>query len=693
MSGKPSRLRLLALLLAGCGPGLCAGAAAAEATAAGTAGGEGGREYARLTDLLGVDAPVASDEVLQSVARQLLEGQGGTQQYVAPRKVRLLPLRAAAMEALLKNLSIKVGHENAGIIEEAIKEADAVFNPVFKFSVGFDQSSTYERSHFGTVTIKTFNPCSFGCEGDVSLKLQPLVESKLLQPGVITIPTSPFVTGPQVNLLGFLQVTASPLPPGHFCEDDAKLSSGACMKEVHASKGSATGPTKTMNYSVEVDQQLPWGPAFSVGLFTTDHKVYYNNDLRLSNNRPYATSMVFNLSVPVPGGKDFGPQAPNDVNLRQAEKSAERSVWDLRTIINSTLLTVDTQYWELVRSIENLAVVMDNRQHVEKIAEHTNHLFEQGLTTAYGKVQTDAELARVRTLEEAARVNVVTASNNLAALLESSGESTDPYLLLPRDYRPLLDKLLVVDAGQAMQLALDHRPEIAAEKVSKEQSEIALEFQRHQLRPDLLLTANITSSQDSSVLGYRTYWQSIGAVGDPDTLSKNYNLNYRYPWGNRAFKALFTQAELGNEAEALTVRDVENNVGQQVNDALAGVFAARAQIDITEKNVGFAQAAYDKLVERREKGGDVRELELVLKSQELLQAKQDHINALINNKIAESNLLAAEGIIAAAYGEATAPSGVDLQRLHSLAGYGIFKYFTQVFGYITSRKPAIADGK
>lgn len=659
MAGKRFLPRLFVLLLGGAW-GWCSGLAVAADTTTGDKTGDTGEQvYTRLTDLLGVDTPLASEETLQSIAKQFSQGQG-TRQYVDLRKLRLLPLRAAALEAIQKNLNIKVGHENADLIAAAIKEADAVFNPVFKISVGYDQSTTYERSHFGAVLIKTFKPCAGGCLGATPF-----------EPGAIFIPTNPFRTDPQVNLLQFIQVT------GH-----------AELKEVNASKGSKTGPTDTLKYNVQVEQQLPWGPSFNVGTFTTDHKVFYSPSQRLSFNRNYATSLVFNLKLPVPGGKDFGPQAPADVALRQAEKSAERAVWDLRTIINSTLLNVDTKYWELVRSVENLVIVIDNRQHVEKIAEHTAHLFSQGLTTAYGKAQADAELARLQTVEEAAKVAVVTASNNLAVLLETSGESTDPYLLLPREYLPLLDKLLVVDAGQAVQQGLAHRPDLAAEKVSKESSEIALEFQRHQLRPDVLLTANVTSSQDSSKIGYRTYWQSIGGLADPDTLSKNYNLNYRYPWGNRAFKAQFTQAEKGDEAQALTVRDVENNVGQQVNDALAGVFAARAQIDITEKNVGFAQAAYDKLVERRETGGDVRELELVRKSQELLAAKQAHINALIDNKIAESNLLAAQGIIAAAYGEATAPSNVDLQRLHSLAGYGIFKYFTQIFGHTAARKTA-----
>ncbi|HTT07723.1 MAG TPA: TolC family protein [Gammaproteobacteria bacterium] len=686
MIGERSTPRLFALLMAGGLCGLNAGLAVAADEAAGTA-----QEQARLVDLLGVDRPLVSDEVLKSVARELTQGQGA-QLYVEPRKVRLLPLRAAALEALQKNLSITVGHESAELVEQAIKEADAIFNPTFLFNVGFDQSTTYERSHFGTVSIQTFSPCFFGCNGDPLGFGGPSPLTGVN--GSITIPPDILHPGtPRVNLLQFIQVSSSSLPPGHLCNQDPVLASGFCMKEVDASTSSKTGPTRTMKYSVEVDQQLPWGPSFSVGLFTTDHKVYYNQAQRLSFNRPYATTMVFNMTLPVPGGKDFGPQAPNDVSLRQAEKSAERAVWDLRSIINSTLLEVDNSYWQLVRSIENLAVVIDNRQHMEKIAEHTAHLYSQGLTTAYGKAQVDAELANLKTEEEAAKVAVITASNNLAPLLETSGESTDPYLILPRDYLPLLDKLLVVDAGQAVQQGLAHRPDLAAERVSKEQSEIALEFQRHQLRPDLKLTANVTAAQDNSQIGYRTYWKSIGAVGDPDTLSKNYNLNYHYPWGNRAFKAQFVQAEKSDEAEALTVRNVENTVGQQVNDALAAVFAARAQVDITEKNVNFAQTAYDKLVKRREIGGDVRELELVTKSQELLAARLNHINALINNKIAESNLLAAQGIIAAAYGEATAPSSVDIQRLESLAGYGVFKYFPQIFGHTTSRKTTTGDQK
>jgi len=128
------------------------------------------------------------------------------------------------------------------------------------------------------------------------------------------------------------------------------------------------------------------------------------------------------------------------------------------------------------------------------------------------------------------------------------------------------------------------------------------------------------------------------------------------------------------------VRSLENDIVQQVNDALATVLGARARIDLAEKNVEFAQAAYDKLAKRRDTGGDVRELELITKSQDLLTAKSTRINALIDNKVAESQLLAAEGIIASTYGDLTARNDFERTRLKRLSDLFPFQFFSQLLG-------------
>jgi len=629
--------------------------------------------YTNLVDLLGVETAVSEDS-LKAIAREFSVDQGAGQ-YAGGKQPRLVSLRAAADAALKKNLGIKVGREDAERIRTAIDEADAVFNPVFNVTLGYRQTMTHERQQFGKVNIKAFNAFRTGSHLNI-----PSIPGQMI--GCGTPPLVPEATEPVPD--GVMCIVRDDRPGANaeprpvylgFIQQDGKT----VQKMVKASKKKQHDPEETFNYDVQVEQQLPWGPAYRVSTFTTDRDVFYNKRGD-SFDRDFATTLLFEALVPVPGSKDFGPNSPADVNVRLTEKAAERADWDLRNIINSTLAGVDVVYWEVVRAVENLAMVVENRRLVEQQVERTNRLFELGQTTAYGKAQVDAELARLKTLEEQAKANVIAVSNSLAPLLEQSGEAVDPYLLLPRDYRPLLDNLLIVDTGGVLATAMKNRPDLAAEKVSKQQSEIGVEFSKHQLRPDLSLTASVNSKQDGSAVGYQNYWESIRNVTNPDTFTQNYGANYKYPWRNRALKARYEQAQKLDSDQGVVIQDLENNVGRQINDALADLFGARARVNTADKNVEFAQAAFDKLIERRNAGGDVRELELVTKSRELLTARQARVNALIDNKIAESNLLAAQGIIASAYGERTAINDFERERLDGLSKHSLLRYFSQLVG-------------
>ena len=108
-------------------------------------------------------------------------------------------------------------------------------------------------------------------------------------------------------------------------------------------------------------------------------------------------------------------------------------------------------------------------------------------------------------------------------------------------------------------------------------------------------------------------------------------------------------------------KDILINVFPDGPTALEAEVVGDTLVALTWTNRSLAATSV--IVERRRLGGDVRELELVAKSQELLEAKRSRLFALVDNKVAETRLLAAQGIIAAEYPEHTAQTGFDKQRL------------------------------
>src|SRR5205823_12801908 len=118
-------------------------------------------------------------------------------------------------------------------------------------------------------------------------------------------------------------------------------------------------------------------------------------------------SLLATLVLPVPGSKNFGPYADQEVAIKLADLGKDRAYWVVEDIINTTLRDVDITYWNLVNSLLNLQITFDNRQQVGTLLEKTQGLYDRSEATTYDKAQAEAELARIQGVEEDAWNNYV----------------------------------------------------------------------------------------------------------------------------------------------------------------------------------------------------------------------------------------------------------------------------------------------
>jgi outer membrane protein len=418
---------------------------------------------------------------------------------------------------------------------------------------------------------------------------------------------------------------------------------------------------------------LPWGPSYDVSVITTDRDVFYDNRGN-SFDASWASTLVFNLIVPLPGGRNFGPYAIFDTQIKFAEKQRERGFWGLRSSINTTLLQVNLAYLDLIQALENLRITTEDRELVQHNTAHTQRLFKDGFATTFDKAQIEAELAQARAREQQAQNDFILASDLLATLIEYSDKAVRSNIYLPVGYAVWLDQPLELDAKQALAVAKEHQPDLQLSRVDYESSEILKRGAAVEARPDVTLTAQIQSIQDGSVYGYKSYWESIGAIGDPDTLNQSYAITYNYPWGNRALRARYAQAEHRVEDSVLNKRETYNVVAQGVNDALSGIQTARTRIMRAEQNLNAARLAYNSLANRAAEG-EINEFEVIINIQELLGAKRAKIAAIVDNKRAEANLLASQGLIARHYAGIIAPTALERHRLNILSKREDLQYF------------------
>jgi outer membrane protein TolC len=145
--------------------------------------------------------------------------------------------------------------------------------------------------------------------------------------------------------------------------------------------------------------------------------------------------------------------------------------------------------------------------------------------------------------------------------------------------------------------------------------------------------------------------------------------------GNHALKARLAQAKGAVQNSRLGLQATYNDVAQEVNDALASIKTAQERITYTEKQLTAARNAYDSLVRLKDAGGDVNTNELIITTRRLLDARFARIAADIDRKRAESNLLAAQGLLAQLSPGWISRNRFERYRLQRLAKSADFDYF------------------
>jgi outer membrane protein TolC len=623
------------------------------------AGPADGRSSIMLKDL-GTPEGKEQEQQLKAIIEAAFaeEQKSGTWKRLEARRLEPLSPQQLALSALKRNLTISVAREEALRVREAVQEAAAVFDPTLTLSFGYQRQETFERSIPGTVDAQVFLPRVSADPGPEGIQTLTNPNDPDAQRGVILLsPEAQALTG--IDRIVYTNVRT-----------ERRLQE----ETIFASRDDPNGPSDRFEYTVALDQQLPWGARYNVSVLTADQEVFY--DLRgHSYDASWASSLLFNLEVPLPGAKDFGPYSPFDTQLKLADKDRERAFWVLESTINDTLLAANLAYLDVLEALESLAIQIENRELLAEQLSFTMRLLRARQATTYDVAQVEGELARAQAAEEAAANRFIAASDALSVIIEDSPEAARRSVYLPSGYSPWLRRRLSFDEADALMLAKQNQPLLQVSRVERDRSEILRRQARQQVRPDVTANVEIESLQNGAVYGYNSFADSWGAIGDPDTLNQSYGARYRYPFGNRTFKARLVQATGQLSDSRLALRQTSNDVIRDVNDALTSIKTSRARIASSTAQLQAAEAAYASLARREEAGGDVNRNELILIIRRLLSARLANIGALIDNKRGESDLLAAQGFLPRHYGPWTSPNAFETHRLKRLMATGQIDYF------------------
>ncbi len=513
-----------------------------------------------------------------------------------------------------RNLAIKIAEESQVQAKSNTLSVRSAFRPVFGAAVTYTNTDTYPRREY--IVRDRFDGQKL--EEQFMAFEEAFESEKVVDPviGIITI------DGERVESAG----------------------SAIYPFTVKGDWDQASWRTQNDSWSIALgmNQYIPWGSSLGITM-TSTHKNPENPEginYGLFHHANWSASLAASLSVPLPFGKGFGPYAANDWSLRDSEMYEEQARENTRSVKNSNLAAAQIAYWNLVGAAERLRITRISRMLTEKLVTQVRKLVEAERATPYSLSQIKAQLEQTRYAEELAYQNYVVSTNNLKQILNIP----EQVIFVPKNYKQALEKSMDVNVEQALQQALDNNPTLNASRIALKRKQHEYKYSRNQARPDFYLYGMLSFSQDTSEFGYSTLTDALDNIIPGDKEDHYVGIAFSIPWGNNPARARLEQTREDLRITSDNFERTQNQVQEQTKNALAALLSARGQVKAAARRRDLADEAL-RGAQKLAAAGRITQFETIGKINDALNADLAWIDAVVSRKIAEVQLLSAQGLL------------------------------------------------
>jgi outer membrane protein TolC len=244
---------------------------------------------------------------------------------------------------------------------------------------------------------------------------------------------------------------------------------------------------KTQNYTfLNASQPLPTGGTLSLDF--SGSKTSSNRTGQTINPR-FSTTLRLNFTQPLL--KNFG----NKISRRDilvAKNNLGVSEVNLRKTLQDTVYSVESAYWNLVYSIENLDVRRQSLQLAKDLLEKNQRSVEVGTLAPMEVLSAQAEVATREADLIQAETQIKNNEDQLKLLLRfTSAEDEAVTAILPKD-KPTYT-VREVSLEEALAAAIQNRTDLEISRIGLETEKVNLSYAKNQVLPDLSVSASFYS--------------------------------------------------------------------------------------------------------------------------------------------------------------------------------------------------------
>lgn len=346
------------------------------------------------------------------------------------------------------------------------------------------------------------------------------------------------------------------------------------------------GMDNRFTWNTSYRQEIQTGGNLTVSLFNSRRS---DNNFFTTLNPAFSSTFLVDFSQPLWRGFR---QTDTQRRIKVSNLNAEINDLQFQQRVSEVIQLVQDQYWELLFAVDNYET---QRQGVElAIIQHRNNQkrVSIGVSAPIDITSSRSEVAGREQTMISSEVGIINAQNRLKRFI--SPNPNDPIwrrIILPTD-RPATPGISI-SIDEAIDTAIQNRPELKQIQVQLEQDAINTKFFRKEKKPSVDLrfrysSASLSGDQlvDSDGDNIPDLAVPLGNLGNSlfdafqfDFTSWSIFADVRIPLGNRTSEANLAQVAINERRNLSRLHDAQQGIIVEVRNAYEGLKTQRKQLE------------------------------------------------------------------------------------------------------------------
>jgi outer membrane protein TolC len=295
----------------------------------------------------------------------------------------------------------------------------------------------------------------------------------------------------------------------------------------------------------------------------------------------------------------------NKASIDIARLTEQINILDLKSTLSNIITDAIVAYRELLRTQERLKIAQLSLKSAQDFLEINQALIDAGRLAPVDIVQSETDVAN-------RQVSLIEAENSFDAarlLLLNILDIDQNVVIVPADV--ITASPVALDSNKLMQLALANQPEYLKAQLDIDRTKLTL----LQAQNNRLWDLNLNTSY---------------AYGSGNTSDVRAGLGLSYEFGNLTAEQDFQRSRVNQLQAENTLQEQHTSLELTVTDSIRDVRLSFAQVELARKATELSERQLEIAREKQKLGRPITVFELVRLQNDLVQARNQELNATIN---------------------------------------------------------------